>query len=138
MAKQLGYPSTDVIPLTQDASARKYFKLQLKTHKEGLEIAILCYLDPKVGSHKDFVRLSRYIPFGPKIYAYDLELGVTIQSYVGKYNYLDAHSGWVYDASCIQSDSSVHEEESSLFYYPKPWHLRPKQLLNDFKKIKTF
>ena len=136
MAKQLGYPCTDVIPLTQDASARKYFKLQLKTHKEGLEIAILCYLDPKVGSHKEFVRLSRYIPFGPKIYAYDLELGVTIQSYVGKYNYLDAHSGWMYDASCIHSDSSVHEEESSLFYYPKPWHLRPKQLLNDFKKIK--
>ena len=41
MAKQLGYPCTDVIPLTQDASARKYFRLILKPNKESLAEAFL-------------------------------------------------------------------------------------------------
>ena len=58
MAKQLGYPCKDVIPLTQDASARKYFRLNLKPSKKSLaegfleseiapsKTAIFCYLDP--------------------------------------------------------------------------------------------
>ena len=89
MAKQLGYPCMDVIPLTQDASARKYFKLKLKPRKKGDDpgIAILCYLDPQQGSHKDFIHISKYIDIGPEILAYDLELGVTIQSYAGQYNW---------------------------------------------------
>ena len=97
MAKQLGYPCTDVIPLTQDASARKYFRLILKPNKESLaeafleseiapsETAIFCYLNPKLGSHKNFIHVCNHIDIGPKILAYDLELGVTIQTDVGKY-----------------------------------------------------
>ena len=107
MAKQLGYPCTDVIPLTQDASARKYFRLILKPNKESLaeafleseiapsETAIFCYLNPKLGSHKNFIHVCNHIDIGPKILAYDLELGVTIQTDVGECNYLDANLDWI-------------------------------------------
>ena len=107
MAKQLGYPCTDVIPLTQDASARKYFRINLKPNKESLaeafleseiapsETAIFCYLNPKLGSHKNFIHICKHIDIGPKILAYDLELGVTIQTDVGECNYLDANLEWI-------------------------------------------
>ena len=102
MAKQLGYPCTDVIPLTQDASARKYFRLILKPSKKSLaegflesETAIFCYLNPNLGSHKNFIHVCNHIDIGPKILEYDLELGVTIQTDVGKYNYAQAHDAWM-------------------------------------------
>ena len=153
MAKQLGYPCTDVIPLTQDASARKYFRLILKPNKESLaeafleseiapsETAIFCYLNPKLGSHKNFIHVCNHIDIGPKILAYDLELGVTIQSCLGKYNYSEAKSAWFYEGELFDLDGQdvAHNESEYLdppYSGAKRWHLRPKQLLNDFKKAK--
>ena len=78
---------------------------------------------------------------GPKILAYDLELGVTIQSYLGKYNYSEAKSAWFFEGELFDLDGQdvAHNESEYLdpsYSGAKRWHLRPKQLLNDFKKAK--
>ena len=153
MAKQLGYPCTDVIPLTQDASARKYFRINLKPNKESLaeafleseiapsETAIFCYLNPKLGSHKNFIHICKHIDIGPKILAYDLELGATIQTDVGKCNYLEAHREWIeryYDLSiagelCEEGPGEfLSEEEYRAFGCSPLFRNEGKRLLREF------
>ena len=141
MAKQLGYPCTDVIPLTQDASARKYFKLKLKPRIKGDDpsIVILCFLDPQQGSHKDFIHISKYIDIGPEILAYDLELGVTIQSYAGQHNYQNAPDRWDEQWSEDFYTGGTHESEHGEFKddckdgeFGPSYRNEPRILLNKF------
>mgnify|MGYP001224684244 CR=1 FL=1 len=153
MAKQLGYPCTDVIPLTQDASARKYFRLNLKPSKKSLaegflesETAIFCYLNPNLGSHKNFIHVCNHIDIGPKILEYDLELGVTIQTDVGKYNFAQAHDAWMNRYYELSAAGEFHEEEGSSEFlgelYSGAFEIYPlfrnegKRLLKDFVNSK--
>ena len=153
MAKQLGYPCKDVIPLTQDASARKYFRLNLKPSKKSLaegflesETAIFCYLNPNLGSHKNFIHVCNHIDIGPKILEYDLELGVTIQTDVGKYNYAQAHDAWMNRYYELSAAGEFHEEEGSIEFlgelYSEAFEIYPlfrnegKRLLKDFVNSK--
>ena len=141
MAKQLGYPCMDVIPLTQDASARKYFKLKLKPRIKGdaPSIVILCFLDPQQGSHKDFIHISKYIDIGPEILAYDLELGVTIQSYAGQHNYQNAPDRWdeqwsedFYTGGTHRSEHGEYWDECKDGEFGPSYRNEPRILLNKF------
>ena len=83
ITNKLGYDATEIEALKLEASGREYYRLHLN-NKESL---VLCYLDPALGSHKKFVRLSEFlqrenIP-SPKIISHDLEIGITVQQDLG-------------------------------------------------------
>ncbi|MDG1948365.1 MAG: phosphotransferase [SAR86 cluster bacterium] len=83
ITNKLGYVATEIEALKLEASGREYYRLHLN-NKESL---VLCYLDPALGSHNKFVRLSEFlqrenIP-SPKIISYDPEVGVTVQQDLG-------------------------------------------------------
>tara|TARA_Y100000591_G_scaffold251392_1_gene222831 strand:- start:33 stop:2021 length:1989 start_codon:yes stop_codon:yes gene_type:complete len=127
MAKQLGYPCTDVIPLTQDASARKYFRLDLKPSKENLakgfleseiapsKTAIFCYLDPNLGSQKNFLRIYKYLDpsIRPNILASNLEQGITIQEDLGN---CDLYDVWEYEILDYLGHGYYFDDVRSKYY----------------------
>lgn len=94
-AKKAGYKVKRIEALTQDASYRQYFRIYTDKSVDSLyyddssnpTIFILCYLDPKLGSHEKFVEINKSISSGfykpPKILFYDKHTGITIQEDVG-------------------------------------------------------
>ena len=91
LSKELGIYALEVERLTQDASNREYFRVDTDS-----ESYIFCYLDPKIGSHDRFIKISKYLEYGvgPKVVAFDLDLGITIQEDLGDHN---LYSTWIWN-----------------------------------------
>ena len=103
-AKKAGYKVKRIEALTQDASYRQYFRIYTSDKYDDYynddsvnpTIFILCYLDPKHGSHEKFVEINKSLgPYiAPKILFYDKDIGITIQEDVGDedlYNLYDLY-----------------------------------------------
>ena len=96
-AKKAGYKVKRIEALTQDASYRQYFRIYTSNEVDSTydddayhpTIFILCYLDPKLGSHKKFVEINKSLPVwlrSPQILFYDEHIGITIQEDIGDEN----------------------------------------------------
>ena len=104
-AKKAGYKVKRIEALTQDASYRQYFRIYTSNeidstyddHAYNPTIFILCYLDPKLGSHKKFVEINKSFQGWhrpPQILFYDEHIGITIQEDIGDeclYDLYDVH-----------------------------------------------
>ena len=90
LAKKLGFNILSSYPITKEASYREYFRI--KTSKGSF---ILCYLDPNLGSQKNFLRIYKYLDpsIRPNILASNLEQGITIQEDLGNFDLYDV---WEY------------------------------------------
>jgi len=110
-AKKAGYKVKRIEALTQDASYRQYFRIYTSDKVDdpyyeqsfNPTMFILCYLDPKLGSHEKFVEINKSISFkysagrygisdlAPNIYFYDKHIGITIQEDIGDQNLYDLY-----------------------------------------------
>ena len=104
-AKKAGYTVKRIEALTQDASYRQYFRIYTSNEVDSTydddayhpTIFILCYLDPKLGSHKKFVEINKSFQGWhrpPQILFYDEHIGITIQEDIGDeclYDLYDVH-----------------------------------------------
>jgi len=89
LSGRLGYEPQNISPLKLEASGREYYRIQLADNKT----VVLCYLDPKAGSHTKFIQLSNHLLksniSSPKLIDYDESIGVTIQEDLGDKSLID-------------------------------------------------
>jgi len=93
LAKKLGFNILSSYPITKEASYREYFRI--KTSKGSF---ILCYLDPNLGSQKNFLRIYKYLDpsIRPNILASNLEQGITIQEDLGSRDLYEVCENFLY------------------------------------------
>lgn len=96
LANKAGYKVESVEPIVQEASQRQYYRIYTSNAEVQLDdrnnptIFILCYLDPKIGSHDKTLAINNallkdeVINPAPKILFHDQELGITIQEDIGE------------------------------------------------------
>ena len=89
LASKYGFNADEAHPLKDEASGRKYWRL-----KNNSESIVFCYLDPNIGDHKNFIKISTDLiannVSAPKILHHDKDIGVIIQEDLGKEDLLNA------------------------------------------------
>ena len=87
LASKYGFNADEAHPLKDEASGRKYWRL-----KNNSESIVFCYLDPNIGDHKNFIKISTDLiannVSAPKILHHDKDIGVIIQEDLAM-NYLE-------------------------------------------------
>ena len=83
LAKKIGFNAIDVDILKLEASGREYYRL----HFDNSESMVMCYLDPKKGSHTKFLHVSNFFSSlsinSPEIILADQATGVIVQQDLG-------------------------------------------------------
>ncbi len=110
LAKKLGFNILSSSPITKEASYREYFRI--KTSKGSF---ILCYLDPNLGSQKNFLRIYKYLDpsIRPNILASNLEQGITIQEDLGNFDLYDV---WEYEILDYLGHGYYFDDVRSKYY----------------------
>ena len=83
LSNKFNFNPVEVFPLKLEASGREYWRII----NESKETAVLCYLDPKIDDHSNFINISNELKKnnirGVEIFYHNKEDGVTIQEDLG-------------------------------------------------------
>ena len=86
LSKKLHFNSVKAIPLKKEASGREYWRI----FNELENTVVLCYLDPAIGNHSNFVNISKELInnsiFGVNVIYHDSEVGITLQEDLGDHD----------------------------------------------------